>query len=47
MIGFDKTEIVKEARKHINKSIVENRAILDEQWSHSDEVEKECSNKFY
>lgn len=46
MIGFDKTEIVKKARKYINKSIVENRAILDEQWSHSDEVEKECDALF-
>lgn len=46
MIGFDKTEIVKESRKYINKSIVENRAILDEQWSHSDEVEKECDTLF-
>lgn len=46
MIGFDKTEIVKEIRKHINKSIVENRVILDEQWSHSDEVEKECDTLF-
>ena len=46
MIGFDKYEIVREVRKRINKSIVENRTILDEQWSHSDEVEKECDALF-
>lgn len=46
MIGFNKTKIIKEVRKHINISIVENRTILNEQWSHSDEVEAECDKLF-
>lgn len=45
-IGINKNDIVREVRKHINKSISENRAILNEQWSHSDEVEKECDALF-
>lgn len=44
--GMTKFEIVQKVRKQINNSIVKNRAILDEQWSHSDEVERECDTLF-
>ena len=33
-------EIVKEVRKNINKSIVENRHLLNEKWSYSSDVEE-------
>lgn len=34
-------EIVKEVRKNINKSFVENRHLLNEKWSYSSDVEEE------
>lgn len=38
-------EIVKEVRKNINKSIVENRHLLNEKWSYSSDVEEEAENQ--
>ena len=37
-------DIAKEVRKHINKTIVENRQFLNEKWSYSSDVEEESDN---